>query len=91
MQRIGRTCLGYLPGDANGDGLTTAGDVLSLVDALNEIPDRQLPLYSTDIDRSGDVTGNDVMRLIDLLNGAASFDTWITRSLPDTNSIAPGR
>ncbi|MCH8147816.1 MAG: hypothetical protein IH987_07455 [Planctomycetes bacterium] len=88
---VGRTCLGYLPGDANGDGLSTAGDVLTLVDAVNEVPDRQLPEYSADIDRSGDVTGNDVMRLIDLLNGAASFDTWITRSLPDTNSIAPGR
>ncbi|MCH9033049.1 MAG: hypothetical protein IID42_00920 [Planctomycetes bacterium] len=87
---VGRTCLGYLPGDANGDGLSTAGDVLSLVDAVNEVPGRQLPPYSTDIDRSGDVTGNDVLRLIDLLNGAGSFDTWITRRLPDVNSSAPG-
>lgn len=88
---VGRTCLGYLPGDANGDGLSSAADVLSLVDAVNEVPDRVLPQYSTDIDRSGDVTGNDVMRLIDLLNGAGSFDIWITRRLPDVNSIEPGR
>ena len=88
---VGRTCLGYLPGDANGDGLSASGDVLSLVDAINEVPGRLLPAYSADINRSGDVTGNDVVRLIDLLNGAGTFETWITRRLPDATLKAPDR
>ena len=51
-----------------------------LIDALNgSVP---LPLSSTDSDRSGVVQPQDLLRLIDLLNGAGAFEPWNGRSLP---------
>ncbi len=41
-----------------------------------------LPDRAVDIDRSGETSGQDILRLIDLLNGASEFEVWITRSLP---------
>ncbi|MCH8242804.1 MAG: hypothetical protein IH897_09365 [Planctomycetes bacterium] len=75
-------CAGYLPGDVNQDGLVTAGDIIALIDSINRVPGRLLPRNGTDINRSGDANGQDILRLIDLLNGAGEFDPWITRSLP---------
>lgn len=75
------TRLGYLPADVNGDGVTTATDILSLIDALNHVgPDR--PLWSTDIDRSGQTNPTDILAVIDLLNGAGAFRAWNSVALP---------
>lgn len=57
--------LGYLPGDVGGEGVTTGGDILSLINALNGVSN--LPLHSTDIDRSGSLNVLDVNRLLELL------------------------
>ena len=77
-----RWCAGYLPGDANQDRLVTAGDINALIDSINLVPGRVLPNYASDMNRSGVTTTADILRLIDLLNGAGEFDPWIARSLP---------
>lgn len=75
------TRVGYLPGDANGDGTSSASDVLALINGLNDQKD--LAIYSSDIDRSGVAGAADVLRLIDLLNGAGAFDVFLGQQLPD--------
>ncbi|MCH8147560.1 MAG: VCBS repeat-containing protein, partial [Planctomycetes bacterium] len=75
-------CAGYLPGDADQNGLVTTGDLIALVDSINLVPDRVVPNFASDSDRNGVTSGTDILRLIDLLNGAGEFEPWITRSLP---------
>ncbi|MBU0718193.1 MAG: right-handed parallel beta-helix repeat-containing protein, partial [Planctomycetes bacterium] len=70
-------CLGYCPGDTNGDGLSSTSDIVPLIDAINHVPGRVLPPYSSDLDRSGIATPQDILREIDLLNGADALDPWI--------------
>ena len=77
-----RICLGYLPGDVTGDGVTAVPDIAALIDSINLVSNRIRPDYATDIDGSGVVRPQDVLRLIDLLNGASTFEPWITRTLP---------
>ncbi len=77
----GVVCLGYLPGDADGDGESGPSDILAVIDAINGVgPARSL--WSTDIDRSGATGPDDIVRVIDLLNGAGGFDPWIGQTLP---------
>jgi hypothetical protein len=73
-------CAGYLPGDMNGDRVSDAVDIDALIDALNGIA--LLPEYATDVDRSSITNAHDLLRLIDLLNGADPFDEWLGRRLP---------
>ncbi len=75
-------CMGYLPADASGDGLSAASDINALINAINLVPGFGRPIYATDMDRSGVTLGSDILRLIDLLNGAGAFDQWITQGLP---------
>jgi len=77
-----KTCLGALPGDVNGDRLSSVGDINALIDAINGVFPRVLPDSSTDMDRSTEANAQDVLRLIDLLNGASAFDIWLSRTLP---------
>ncbi len=77
-----RWCAGSLPGDADQNRLVTVGDISALINAINIPPAFQPPIYATDINRSGLTTALDILRLIDLLNGAGDFEPWITRSLP---------
>lgn len=77
-----KVCLGFLPADANQNLLSTTGDISALIDSINLVPGRILPDYATDINRSGITNGQDILRLIDLLNGADAFSVWITESLP---------
>ena len=78
-----RWCLGYLPADNNQDRLSATTDIGALINSINHVPGRILPGYATDIDRSGLTLGSDILREIDLWNGARCFDVWITRTLPD--------
>ncbi len=75
------TRIGFLPGDVTANGLVDPLDVLALSDAIEGVGD-PLPLRSTDIDRSGRVAPADILRAIDLLNGAEQFDVWNGRTLP---------
>lgn len=76
-----KVSLGYLPGDCDGSGIATPGDILALINSLNGIAPR--PIYSTDIDRSGQANSMDILRIIDLLNGADAFEVWNGVALPE--------
>ncbi|MCH8253021.1 MAG: hypothetical protein IID36_11265 [Planctomycetes bacterium] len=69
------TAMAYLPADVNGDCFSSANDVLTLIDALNGAID-PLEEWSSDIDRSGATNPADVLRTLDLLNGAQVYDEW---------------
>jgi hypothetical protein len=78
-----------LPGDVNGDGVATPGDVLDLVDVLNGVAPPRWGLFSTDIDRSGQAQATDILSLVDLLNGAGQFEVYNGRSLPPAPADCP--
>ena len=75
----GQWCMGYLPTDAGQDGVSSAADINTLINSINLVT--LLPIYATDINRSGLTNGQDILRLIDLLNGAGDFNPWIAQSL----------
>ena len=77
-----KVCLGFLPADASQNLLSSTGDINALIDSINLVPGRILPDYATDINRSGVTNGQDILRLIDLLNGAGEFSVWITQRMP---------
>jgi len=66
-----RIRLGFLPGDVGGDSFTLPGDIIDLIDSLNGLT--TLPLWSTDLDRTGAALPADIITLIDLLNGLPPF------------------
>jgi len=72
--------IGFLPGDVNGDRLSSPSDILALVDALNGV--RPRPDWAIDVDRSGKAGPPDVLRVVDLLNGAAEYSVWLYVALP---------
>jgi hypothetical protein len=73
------TCLGYLPGDADGNSLVNGDDILAHIDALDG--NLVLPVYASDVDQSGATEPDDLLRLIDLMNGAEEFDAWFDATL----------
>jgi len=78
-----------LPGDVDGDGVTSPVDLLNLVDVLNGTTPPRWGAISTDLDHSGDAGPTDILELVDLLNGAAAFDAWNGRALPDVPPNCP--
>ena len=73
-------CMGYLPGDANQSLQSTSADIIALIDSVNEVS--PLPEYAVEINRSGAVNAQDILREIDLLNGAGDFAVWLNALLP---------
>lgn len=76
------TCFGYLPGDADNDRTSLASDIPYLIDCI--IGDETCGDYQCDIDRSGLCGASDVLREIDLLNGATPYSQWDGQSLSTT-------
>lgn len=74
------------PANVDADGFAGPADVLALVDVINAVAEPAHGLFSSDIDHSGVVTGSDVLREIDLLNGADAFSVQLLSPLP-TNEI----
>jgi hypothetical protein len=74
--------VGSLPGDVNGDGSVGPADVDELIYHLEGQDADPLAPWQCDIDRSGQCTAADLLRLIDLLNGAEAYATWNGVSLP---------
>ena len=70
--------LGYLPGDADGSSVSNAGDIVEAVEGVSHGG----PLHQFDIDRSGMLTQSDYVVLIDLLNGAEPFESYLYKQLP---------
>ncbi len=78
-----RTCIGFLPGDADTSVLTVVepADVDALVSNLSgAVP--SMELYQCDVDRSNECTPLDLLSTIDLLNGAEGFDSWNGATIP---------
>jgi hypothetical protein len=73
--------IGYLPGDVSGDGIAEPTDIPELIRVLHGFGPT-LPEWSTDIDRSGLLAPADVLRAVDLLNGADAYEVWNSRTLP---------
>ncbi len=73
-------CLGYLPGDVDGSGKVDGADLLTLIDAINGV--KNLPSYSTDLNRDGLTNSEDQLTWIDLTNGADAYSAWFGESLP---------
>jgi hypothetical protein len=76
------TCLGYLPADVSNDATSAPADILWLVDCLNQV--RTCEVWQCDVDRSNVCGAPDILRVIDLLNGADSYDPWLNVQLPDS-------
>lgn len=70
------------PGNANGDSTASAIDLLRIIDDLNNVANPTWGDYSEDIDHSGLFAAADLLREIDLLNGAGVFDPWNGTLLP---------
>ena len=73
-------CFAALPGDADGDRVATANDINYLIDCLNWMD--SCPRWQADIDHSATGSARDILRLIDLLNGAGAFEVWMSRTVP---------
>ncbi len=78
-----QVCLGYLPGDVNGNGVTNTLDNIEINDILNAYQSSGVlnhPLYSVDIDRQGSLAGLDSSTHADILGGFV-YGAWNGRSL----------
>ncbi|MGB0715216.1 MAG: hypothetical protein ACPGXK_05020 [Phycisphaerae bacterium] len=81
----GTACLGSLPGDVNGDRVADFEDVMTLRDHLDgEIT---LGMHQVDINHSNEVGPEDLLRLIDLLNGGGAYEAWHGETLGDCKSL----
>ncbi|MBI2100576.1 MAG: S8 family serine peptidase [Candidatus Vogelbacteria bacterium] len=70
-------CLGYLPGDVDGDGWALARDIGLLNSWVGTATGASQPLYKTDINRDGVFNSADVTRAGELLSASDAL-----RSLP---------
>ncbi len=77
------------PGNADADVATDPGDIISLIDMLNEVHQPPWGLYSCDMDHSGICDPSDIIMLIDLLNGASAFEPWFGTPLPAATGDCP--
>jgi hypothetical protein len=75
-----------LPGDVNGNRLVEVADIDQLINCLNGLACEE---WQTDINRSGETNAQDLLRLIDVLNGAHEYEFdppggegWLGKSAP---------
>ena len=75
------------PANVDGDGFANGLDILSIVKCVTgAIPCNQ---WQCDADHSGQCGPSDILRLIDILNGADQFIPFITSRLPLPGGICP--
>lgn len=79
----------FHPGDVNGDGVTDVADVPKLIERVGGIAGAPPGVFAEDIDHSGALNPGDVLRLIDLFNGAGDYDPWINTPAPLCGSCCP--
>ena len=72
--------MAHLPGDVDGNLTSEVEDLTALLGALDG--SSPLPLQSVDMDRSDAISAADLLREIDLLLGAETYDTHLGTSLP---------
>ncbi len=79
-----------LPADSNGDGLSDTADIATLIDCCLDASCEVTPgARSCDINRSETVTSEDLLRQIDLLNGAGRFKMSWSLESPSTDKVCP--
>ena len=78
-----RWCMGALPADVDQSRVSIPPDVEALIDCINGVSVLPCEDFQTDIDRSGRLTAVDMLRAIDLLNGADAFMEWLGWQLGD--------
>ncbi len=71
----------FLPGDVDGSMEVERLDLTGLIGCLNA---GHCDEWRTDINRSGATSAEDLLRLIDLFNGAQSFAPWEHETVPST-------
>ncbi len=80
-----------LPADANGDSIASSLDIQKHNDCCVEhLCAPKYGNYSCDIDHDGQVTSQDTLTLINLLNGAGTFIVWNGRTLGTNTCFAGG-
>ncbi len=70
-------CLSHQPGDVDNDGTCGMTDIPSLVANLEGDVQPPYSMWQCDVDRSGLCTAADILRLVDLLNGAEAYSAWL--------------
>jgi len=65
-------CIGFLPGDVDANLTANTADVNAAISSLNGIVPE--PLIGTDTNRSTVHTSEDLLRLVDLANGAGAYN-----------------
>lgn len=87
--KVESICFGVLPGDVNGDLTSNLVDTRAMMDCLTGVA-LFCPLTSCDVDRSGSCQASDIMRQIDLLNGAGVYEEWLNQNMgPCPSTLAP--
>jgi hypothetical protein len=81
------SCLGFLPGDVDENGTSQSADVSYLTACIDGT--ESCELWQCDLDQSGLCAPDDLLRCIDLLNGADPYDSWLDCSLPACPSGQP--
>jgi hypothetical protein len=76
----GSSCLGLLPGDVDNSLVSDRDDITALIAALDGT-EPVLPAHRVDLNRDNDQGPEDLLRLIDLLNGGGPFDAWYGEAL----------
>ncbi len=73
--------MGFLPADVDGNAVSGPADIAALLDTLEDgTPAR--PIWSMDIDRSGEITPADLLEEIDLLTGSGKYNPFDGVALP---------
>lgn len=78
------------PGNANGDTQTSTADVHAMIDYLSKTAEPRWGLFGGDIDHSGLIAPGDLLRLIDVLAGAETYEPgWMGTVRPSDGGTCP--
>ncbi len=77
-----RVSLRYEPGKAASWSGSTTANLLGMIDHLNDQYFPPMEIWQCDINRSGACEPSDLLRLIDVLMGAESFERWVLVPTP---------
>jgi hypothetical protein len=80
------TSFTVLPGDVGGDLLVEVEDIDALIACLNGAACDE---WQTDINRSGVTNAQDILELIDLLNGGGAHAVWLGQTAPAAPANCP--
>ena len=74
------------PGNVDGSATSSPDDIAA---AIACVTDGTCEIWQCDIDRSGSCAPSDILREIDVLNGADQLDPWDGTTLPSAAGVCP--